>query len=71
MLLLAGILAFRAAALVMPVCLTGKPPALQKSQADPPVHQLIPWLLNENRQMRGIPFSEVIFDTTGKRAFCP
>jgi hypothetical protein len=28
---------------------------------------LIPWLLDENRQLRGIPFSEVIFDTTGKR----
>ena len=32
-----------------------------------PVDQLIPWLLNEDRQLRGIPFSEVIFDTTGKR----
>src|SRR5213082_3684910 len=38
-----------------------------------PVDQLIPWLLNEDRQLRGIPFSEVIFDTTGKRvlAFDP
>jgi len=34
-----------------------------------PVDQLIPWLLNEDRQLRGIPFSEVIFDTTGKRVF--
>ena len=32
-----------------------------------PVDQLIPWLLNENQQLRGIPFSELIFDTTGKR----
>ena len=32
-----------------------------------PVDQLIPWLLNENQQLRGLPFSEVIFDTTGKR----
>ena len=32
-----------------------------------PVDQLIPWLLNEDRQLRGIPFGEVIFDTTGKR----
>ena len=32
-----------------------------------PVDQLIPWLLNEDRQLRGIPFAEVIFDTTGKR----
>jgi len=32
-----------------------------------PVDQLIPWLLDENQQLRGVPFSEVIFDTTGKR----
>ena len=32
-----------------------------------PVDQLIPWLLDENQQLRGLPFSEVIFDTTGKR----
>ena len=32
-----------------------------------PVDQLIPWLLNEDRQLSGIPFGEVIFDTTGKR----
>jgi hypothetical protein len=31
------------------------------------VAQLIPWLLDEDRQLRGIAFSEVIFDTTGKR----
>jgi hypothetical protein len=31
------------------------------------VDQLIPWLLDEDRQLRGIPFSEVILDTTGKR----
>jgi hypothetical protein len=66
-LFLAAILAFRATALVMPVGLAGDAPALQKSQADPPVDQLIPWLLNEERQMRGIPFAEVIFDTTRKR----
>jgi hypothetical protein len=29
--------------------------------------QLIPWLLNEDRQLRGISFSELIFDTTGKK----
>jgi hypothetical protein len=33
----------------------------------PPVDQLIPWLLREDGELRGIPFSEVIFDTTGKR----
>jgi hypothetical protein len=31
------------------------------------VGQLIPWLLDEGKQLRGIAFSEVIFDTTGKR----
>src|SRR4051794_16504806 len=32
-----------------------------------PVDQLIPWLLDEDQQLRGIPFSEVIFATTGKK----
>jgi len=32
-----------------------------------PVDQLIPWLLDEDEQLRGVPFSEVIFDTTGKK----
>ena len=32
-----------------------------------PVDQLIPWLLDEDQQLRGVPFSEVIFDATGKR----
>jgi hypothetical protein len=37
------------------------------------VDQLIPWLLNEDRELRGIAFSQVIFDATGKRvlAFDP
>jgi hypothetical protein len=30
------------------------------------IDSLIPWLLNENQQLRGIPFAEVILDTTGK-----
>jgi hypothetical protein len=30
------------------------------------VDQLIPWLLDEDRQLHGIAFSEVILDTTGK-----
>ena len=33
----------------------------------PALDQLIPWLLDEDRQLRGVPFSEVIFDTTGKK----
>jgi hypothetical protein len=42
-------------------------------QANAPVDQLIPWLLSEDRQLRGIPFSEVIVDATGKKvlAFDP
>jgi hypothetical protein len=39
----------------------------EDSETSAPVDQLIPWLLNEDRQLRGIPLSEVIFDTTGKR----
>jgi len=31
-----------------------------------PVDQLIPWLLDEDRQLRDVAFSEVILDTTGK-----
>ena len=31
-----------------------------------PVDALIPWLLQEDAQLRGIPFSEVIMDATGK-----
>jgi hypothetical protein len=38
-------------------------PATGKAAVD----QLIPWLLDENQQLRGVPFSEVIFDTTGQR----
>ena len=33
----------------------------------PAVDELIPWLLNEDQQLRSVPFSEVIFDSTGKR----
>jgi hypothetical protein len=32
-----------------------------------PVDALIPWLLQENAQLRGLPFAEVIFDATGKK----
>jgi len=32
-----------------------------------PVDRLIPWLMDEESQLRGIPFSEVIMDATGKR----
>ena len=36
-------------------------------KASSPVDALIPWLLQEDHDLRGIPFSEVIFDATGKR----
>ncbi len=42
-------------------------PATSSTVAKAPVDQLITWLLDEDRQLRGIPFAEVIFDTTGKR----
>jgi hypothetical protein len=45
----------------------GDAPALQRQSSSPSVDQLIPWLLNEDRQLRGIPFSEVILDVTGKK----
>jgi hypothetical protein len=41
-------------------------PALQ-SPAAGEMDQLIPWLLNEDRQLRGIPFSELIVATTGRK----
>lgn len=34
-----------------------------------PVHELIPWLLGEDQQLRGIAFRDVIFETTGKKSF--
>jgi hypothetical protein len=36
------------------------------AQSPAPVDRLIPWLLDEDRQLRGISFGEVIHDTTGK-----
>ena len=42
---------------------TPPPASAQKSAVD----QLIPWLLDEDRQLRGIPWSEIVFDTTGKK----
>ncbi|MBA3962641.1 MAG: hypothetical protein H0X40_12170 [Chthoniobacterales bacterium] len=37
------------------------------SDLSPPIDALIPWLLREDTQLRGIPFAEVIFDATGKK----
>jgi hypothetical protein len=64
---LAGILACSATGPIASVCLAGEAPALEKSQGNGPVDQLIPWLLDEGQQLRGIPFAEVILDATGKR----
>lgn len=46
---------------------TAPPPLGAKSQR--PVDALVPWLLEETAQLRGLPFSEVIFDATGKKVF--
>lgn len=55
------------------IAATTEAPALQTSAAKSPADQLIPWLLDEDRQLRGIPFSEVIVDVTGRKvlAFDP
>jgi hypothetical protein len=41
--------------------------AVAPKQTKTPIDELIPWLLHEDGELRGVPFSEVIFDTTGKR----
>ena len=47
--------------------------AASQRKEETPVDSLIPWLLQEDAQLRGIPFSEVIFDAAGKHvlAFNP
>jgi hypothetical protein len=37
------------------------------SNSPSPVDALIPWLLREDHELRGIPFPQVILDATGKR----
>lgn len=51
------------------LCALAQASAVAQSPAPPaaPVDTLIPWLLQEDSALRGIPFSEVIFDATGKR----
>lgn len=39
----------------------------EASQSKSPVDALIPWLLQEDQELREIPFSKVIFNATGKR----
>jgi hypothetical protein len=38
-----------------------------ENAAKEPIDQLIPWLLREDGEFREIPFSKVIFDSTGNR----
>ena len=45
----------------------GETRVLKPASDQAPIDQLIPWLLDEDRQLRGIAFGSVIFDTTGKR----
>ena len=48
------------------VALTGIFAATGRGQSAP-VDQLIPWLLQEDQELKGIAFAEVIQDATGKR----
>jgi hypothetical protein len=54
------IAAFAQAAATLPESPT---PAAGKAAVD----QLIPWLLDEDQQLRGVPFNKLIFDTTGRK----
>jgi len=65
--LLAALLNCRTAAGVAETDLTRGAPALQQQSPKVPVDQLIPWLVDEEAQLRGIPFNEVIVDVTGKK----
>ncbi len=65
----AAALICRAIASVAIAIPAGEAPALQSPSIAPksPVDQLLPWLLDEDQQLRGVPFSKVISDTTGKK----
>jgi hypothetical protein len=57
-----------AAAILIALCeihaqTTAAPSSTEKAAVD----TLIPWLLQEDAELCGIPFAEVIFDATGKR----
>jgi hypothetical protein len=62
-----------AAILIALINIHAQTAAIPSSTEKAAVDALIPWLLQEDAQLRGIPFSEVIFDATGKRvlAFNP
>ena len=55
-----AITAFPQSSSALPESLT---PATEKTAMD----QLIPWLLDDDQQLRGVPFSQLIFDTTGRK----
>ena len=65
-LVLVALLNCRATAPVATATPAGGAPALQ-SHPKAAIDQLIPWLLDEQMQLRGVPFSEVIVDVTGKK----
>jgi hypothetical protein len=50
------------------VSLFGCPVVARNPAPKAAVDQLIPWLLDENNQLRGVPFSEVITDVTAKKS---
>lgn len=50
-----------------PFCFGQEAPKTLPESAKGPAESLIPWLLQEQHELRGIPFSEVIFDATGKK----
>src|SRR5207244_9187949 len=64
--LLAALLNCRTAAEVAETDLTRGAPALQQQSPKVPVDQLIPWLVDGEAQLRGIPFNQVIVDVTVK-----
>jgi hypothetical protein len=53
------------AALALPPAMLPDSPAPSTTRAA--MDQLIPWLLDQDEELRGIPFSEVIFDATGRK----
>src|SRR4030095_15808650 len=60
-----------ALAIVLIAAVAPSPAALPESPTpatgNAVVDQLIPWLLDEDQQLRGVAFSELIFDTTGRK----
>jgi hypothetical protein len=64
---------FRLLTILLLVCVANAFGQEAATQTKPAVDQLIPWLLDEQSQLRGVPFSEVIVDVTGKKvvAFDP